>query len=921
MSSHSYSFHPIAAVDPLSYNLPIKYGGVSFVEKTIYGYIIRFSKPQQIVLTLMAFASYPFLLWFLQVPKLIVNHINDAVDKGGEPFQVDVELYGFSLFQTESIAYLLVLCAAFLFLVLVNQVFKYVINVYRGLTGERMLRRLRYDLYGRVLRFPQPTFRKLSQGEIIQMINAEVEPLGGFFGEAFSLPLFQGGYLLVIFGFIISESLVLAGAAVMFYPLQFYFIPKLQRRVNLLGKTRVRLVRGLSDRIGETVSGVQEVHAHNTARFELAEFSRRLGEIFQTRYRIYLWKFVIKFINNTVNQLGPFFFYSVGGILVIQGELNLGALVAVLAANKDLAAPWKELLNYYQRREDARIKYDQVVEQFEPPEMMNEAQQLDEPELIEPLGGNYAGSAVRLEDDTGHALIDGASFDISTTEHVAIVGAGGSGKDQLGLLLARLVKPTGGSLTLNGAKIDDLPEAFTGRRLGYVGPSAYIFATSVRENLTYGLKHQPLGAPGRSDADEDEWENLQAEAKRAGNSIDDPAADWVDYAAAGIDSKENLADQALKVLEIVDMQSDIYELGLRGTIDPAARPLLARSILEARASFRKRLADPEFAPLIEVFDPDRYNDNATVGENLLFGRPVGDAFDLERLAEHPYVLEVLEKAKLTETMLEAGRQVASTMVELFADLPPGHEFFERYAFISHEDLPGYQALLSRLGREGVDALRGEERTSLLSLPFRLSPARHRLDVVDDEFKQQILVARKIFAKDLPENLKGSVEYFDEATYTAAASLQDNILFGKAAYGHARGTERIGSVIAEVIAALDLKSDVMTVGLDFNVGIGGGRLSSVQRQKLGLARAVLKRPDVLILNESTTAIDSASQARILEKLLDEFEGRGVIWVLHRARLAEYFDRVLVVQAGRVVEQGSYSELNRDGSMLYELVSAE
>jgi ABC-type multidrug transport system ATPase subunit len=578
-------------------------------------------------------------------------------------------------------------------------------------------------------------------------------------------------------------------------------------------------------------------------------------------------------------------------------------------------------LGYYQRREDARIKYEQVVEQFEPPEMMGESQQLDEPATIEPVSGAFVGSAVRLEDDTGHALIDGASFAIDTGEHVAIIGGGGSGKDQLGLLLARLAKPTGGSLTMNGIKFDDLPEAVTGRRIGYVGASSYVFATSVRENLTYGLKHRPLAAAARSDADDEAWEKWRVEAGRAGNSTDDVAADWIDYAAAGIEGKDDLAEHALKVLQIVDMQSDIYELGLRGSIDPLDRPLLARRILEARASFRDRLADPEFAPLVEVFDPEHYNDNATVGENLLFGRPIGDAFNLERLAEHPYVLEVLDKAQMTDVMLEAGRQVASTMVELFADLPPGHEFFERYAFISHEDLPGYQALLSRLTREGVGALRDEERTSLLSLPFRLSPARHRLDVVDDVFKRQILEARKIFAENLPEDLRGAVEHFDENSYTAAASLQDNILFGKAAYGHARGAERISAVIAEVIDALDLRSAVMTVGLDFNVGIAGARLSSVQRQKLGLARAVLKRPDVLILNEATTAIDNASQGRIMENLLNEFKGRGVVWVLHRASLARQFDRILVVRAGRIVEQGSFDELARDGSVLQELINAE
>lgn len=106
-----------------------------------------------------------------------------------------------------------------------------------------------------------------------------------------------------------------------------------------------------------------------------------------------------------------------------------------------------------------------------------------------------------------------------------------------------------------------------------------------------------------------------------------------------------------------------------------------------------------------------------------------------------------------------------------------------------------------------------------------------------------------------------------------------------------------------------------------MGVGGGRLSSVQRQKLGLARAVIKRPDVLILNEATATIDGASQGRILDNLLNEFKGRSVIWVVHRAALAERFDKILVMQAGRVVEQGDYSELGSEGSALTELIRAE
>ena len=76
---------------------------------------------------------------------------------------------------------------------------------------------------------------------------------------------------------------------------------------------------------------------------------------------------------------------------------------------------------------------------------------------------------------------------------VAIVGGGGSGKEDLTLLLARLLAPSGGSIQIGTERLSDLPETVTGRRIGYVGPNAFMFAASVFENLTFGLKHRPTG--------------------------------------------------------------------------------------------------------------------------------------------------------------------------------------------------------------------------------------------------------------------------------------------------------------------------------------------------------------------------------------------------------------------------------------------
>lgn len=883
------------------------------LEKSIYRYILRYSLRQQIVLTLFAIASYPFLYAFYELPKTIVNQ---AIQ--GKNISFPVTVLGF---EFDQVSFLFLLCGLFLLIVAFNQAFKYLINVYKGLTGERMLRRLRYDLYARILRFPLPHFRKVSQGELIPMITAEVESIGGFIGDAFALPIYQGGILLVTLTFLFVQNPIMAAAAIVMYPVQFYVIPKLQRKVRGFGRERVRLVRRLSDRVGETVGGVHEVHGHNTARAELAEFTARLGAIFDVRMNIYIWKFVVKFINNASNQVGPFFFYAIGGYLVIQGELSIGVLVAALAAHKELASPWKELLDFYQQSQDAEVKYEQIIEQFELPGLVDEAVLLAEPEQPPSLLAPVTAQNVVLQDDTGAKSLDGVSFALEPGEHVAVVGAGASGKDDLALVLARLLRPTGGTITVGPHRLPDLPEAVTGRNIAYVGPHAYVFNSTVRENLLYGLKHRPIKPKTYQGEEAERAKRAINEAIASGNSTDDPYADWLDYRAAGVDEPGQLVRRAFEVLRLVDLDSDIYELGLRGVIDPAARADLAGKVLEARAAFRTRAADSEIAELVETFDPGRFNDNASIAENLLFGLPVGNRFDIERMGEHPYVAHVLEKARLTQSFVEVGREVAATMVELFAGLPPGHEFFERYSFINSEDLPVFQAMLTRIERAGLGDLGAEDRQKLMSLPFKLIPARHRFDVLNDEFKARVLEARRIFAAELPDDLKNAVEFFDPSRYIAAASLQDNVLFGKIAYGHSHGAERISALIGEVIDQMKLRQPVMEVGLDFPVGIAGARLSAGQRQKLAIGRATLKRPEIMVLNQATAALDAASESRVMQNLLKESKGRSLIWVLQRTGLARNFDRVLVLRNGRVAAQGKFGELDTANGPLQELLKAE
>ncbi len=858
------------------------------MDKNIFSFIWQHSKKQQVVLLLMIVASYPFYYFTLDLPKTIIN---EAISGGFSDFPKPV--LGYDL---EQINYLLALCFAFLCLVMINGGFKYFINVYRGVVGERMLRRLRYILIGRVMRFPLLHFRNISEGEIVSMVSAETEPLGGFVGESISLPAFEGGMLITALIFMFVQEPILGIAAIVFYPVQAWGIPKLQRKVNLLNKERIQHVRKLSERIGEMVAGSAEIHAHDTSQYELADFSDRLGTIFEIRHQVYRKKFFIKFLNNFLAQITPFFFYSIGGYLVITGDLSIGALVAVLAAYKDLAPPWKELLNFYQRTEDAKIKYYQLIERFDPPNMFPEDVMAPSLEGGTALSGQIVASNLTLEEDEGTRTLENTGFAFGMGEHVAITGSPGGPKSAVAKLIARQIAPTTGSITIGGIDMMALPEYVTGRQLGYVDQDAYIRSGSIRDNLFYGLKHHPQGEANTSE----EALHKRQESEMSGNSPHDIDGDWLDQKILSDGNEDGLLQRAMQALRAVGLEDDILSIGMRSTINPEIHPKLASNILQVRNLIQERMKSNEFEGLVESWDRDTYNGNASVAENILFGTPVDDTFDIETLGKNELVLAVLNKVGLYDEFVEMGRKVASLMVELFRDLPPGDEFFERFSFISADDLPDFQIILNASASDGVPALSEEQRVQLLQLPFRLIRAKHRLGLIEDEMEKRLLAARKVFEEDLPSDMLDKISFFGRDTYNPASSVLDNALFGKINTGRSGATKKIHQLVASIIDELDLRLPILETGLDFEVGISGRRLSAAQRQKLAIARNLVKGPRMFIVNEATGVLDSASRSSVFDAVKNAMKGRGLVWVDSEIADPAQFDRVFLAEAGKVKE---------------------
>ncbi len=896
------------------------------MDKNLASYIWKNTRRHQLWILFIILLSMPTYFLSLDLPKQIVNgpiqgdgfstpgaqqtFLKLAIDlpdwlSTAEPVVL------FEGFKCDRFQMLMALSAAFLVLVIVNGLFKLYINTYKGRLGERMLRRLRFQLVDRVLRFPPNVFKRLKAAEVATMVKDEVEPLGGFIGDAFVQPAFLGLQAATALFFIILQSFWLGILAAFMVGIQGIIIPKMRRRLIRLGKERQLTARQLAGRVGEIVDGISSVHVHDTSNFERADVADRLGRIFKIRYDLYQWKFFVKFLNNFLAQLTPFLFYAIGGYLALKGELDIGQLVAVISAYKDLPSPIKDLIDWDQQRVDVQVKYAQVYEQFHVDQILDPKLQEIEPDPVAPIATPIQVVNFSASDDSGARLLENVTLDIRPGEKVAIIGTAGGGTEALADALARLVWPDSGRVAINGTDLLAIPEAVTGRRIAYASSDAYLFQGTILDNMVYVLKHFPVRHQAYEGdmAAQREWEIT--EAQRAGNPHHDMRADWIDYETIGVKGPDELFAAIEQVLDSVSFSDDVFDLGLRASVDEERHPAIPEHIVAARKALQTRLVDEGLSGLVVSFDLGTYNTEATVAENLLFGTPVGPKLANVNLASNAYFRSILAQSNLEEALYRMGVEIARNAVELFRDLPPDHPFFQQLSFMTADEIPDYQALLQRVQDMPFARVADADRQRMTRLAFTYVEPRYRFGLLDQEMMDRIVAARVAFHDNLPDNLKGAIELYDPEGYNKSATILDNVLFGRIGHRHADASERIRGIVRAVLDDLNLSQDVVKIGLEYNVGVGGRRLTSVQRQKLHVARALLKRGDYIILNKALSALEQRTHEELVRSVIGEAHRDGrkpaLIWVLSNPNLARLFDRVVVLDRGMAVEDGNYDHL--------------
>ena len=341
---------------------------------------------------------------------------------------------------------------------------------------------LRNDIYDRLQRLDFARHDEMETGQLVSRANSDTGLLQGLF---MFLPMATGNLVMLAVALVVMAILspLLTLIALLVLPASVLVAMRLRTTMFPAAwhaQQRTAEVAGVVD---EAVTGVRVVKGFGQEDRELRRLVDSAEDLFASRMRMVKIQSRMASTLESIPALGQVAVLAVGGWLALEGRITLGTLLAFSTYLVQLVGPARMFAVMLAVGQLARAGAERIFEVIDANPVVVEKPDADE---LPPLAGTVTFDDVVFGYLPTEPVLDGFTLEVQPGETVALVGASGSGKSTVSLLLPRFYDVRGGSVRVDGVDVRNATFDSLRQQIGVVFEDAFLFSSSVRENIAYG---------------------------------------------------------------------------------------------------------------------------------------------------------------------------------------------------------------------------------------------------------------------------------------------------------------------------------------------------------------------------------------------------------------------------------------------------
>jgi len=368
-------------------------------------------------------------------------------------------------------------------------IFTFLSAFFMKAVGNKIIKKIRDDLYGHILTQSAGYFDRSSTGDLMSRLTNDVDRIQQAVGTAMSDLIEEAFVLLGLLAtlFIIDWKLALVSFIVT--PLAVAPLAAFSRHLKKRGRQSQAKMAEIYTLIYEAVTGQKIVKAFTMEAFELRKFLAATWRYYRINLKLaWISAFSSPFMEFLGAAVGAFILF-VGARRIGEGHLSPGEFVSFAAAIFLMFQPIKRLSRANNVVQQAVACYDRIQEVFQ---ARPQIQDCPGAPSLPPVEGRVRFEHVGFAYHPDRPVLFDVDFEVLPRETVALVGLSGAGKTTIVSLLARFYDPASGRITVDGTDIRDVTVASLRSQIGLVTQDIILFNDTVRANIAYGLDDVPL---------------------------------------------------------------------------------------------------------------------------------------------------------------------------------------------------------------------------------------------------------------------------------------------------------------------------------------------------------------------------------------------------------------------------------------------